>query len=53
MLFGKLDHLINISNIYGIFMKRSSLQNSVSKFTPKKFYKIDTGLSEFPANKIS
>jgi hypothetical protein len=22
-------------------MKRSSLQNSVSKFTPKKFYEID------------
>jgi hypothetical protein len=28
-------------NICGIFMKRSSLQNSVSKFTPKKFYEID------------
>ncbi len=35
-LFGKLDHLINISNIYGIFMKRSCLQNRVSKFTSKK-----------------
>ncbi len=29
-----------MSNIYGIFMKRSSLQNRVSKFMPKKFYEI-------------
>jgi hypothetical protein len=40
-LLYKLDHFINISNIYCIFMKRSSLQNRVSKFTPKKFYEID------------
>ncbi len=40
-LLCKLDHFINISNIYGIFMKRYSLQNRVSKFTPKMFYEID------------
>ncbi len=34
-LFCKLDHFINISNISIIFMKRSSLQNRVKKFTPK------------------
>jgi len=39
-LFCNLDHFINNSNIYLIFMKRSSLQNRVSKFTPKKFYEI-------------
>ncbi len=44
-LLCKLDHFINISNIYGIFMKRSSLQNRLSKFTPKKFYEIDPRLS--------
>ncbi len=37
----KLDHFIKIINIYGIVLKISSLQNSVSKFTPKKFYEID------------
>jgi hypothetical protein len=37
--FFKLDNFI--SNIYGIFMKRSSLLNRVSKFTPIKFYEID------------
>jgi hypothetical protein len=39
-LFCKLDHFIKISNIYGIFIKRSRLQNRVSEFTPKKFYEI-------------
>ncbi len=42
-LFGKLDHFINISNIYSIFMKRSSFQNRVSKFTPKKFMRSTPG----------
>jgi len=41
-LLCKLDHLINISNICSIGMKRSSLQNRVSKFTPKKFYEIES-----------
>ncbi len=45
-LFYKLDHFINIINIHGIFMKRSSLQNRVSKFTPKKFYEIDPKLHQ-------
>ncbi len=44
-LFCKLDHFINISNIYGLFMKRSSVQYRVSKFLlecfPTKFYEID------------
>jgi hypothetical protein len=40
-LLCKLDHFINISNIYSIFMNICSLQNRVSKFTPKKFYEID------------
>ncbi len=39
--FCKLNHFINTSNIYSIAMKRYSLQNRVSKFMPKKFYKID------------
>ncbi len=46
-IFLKLDHFINISNIYGFFMKRSSLQTRVSKFTPKKFYEFDPWLLEF------
>ncbi len=33
----KLDHFINIINFYGIAVKRSSLQNRVTKFTPKSF----------------
>ncbi len=33
-----------IINIYGTFIKRSSLQNRVSKFTPKMFYEIDPSL---------
>ncbi len=33
--FCKLDHLVNIRNIYGIFMKRSSLQNSKKIYTKK------------------
>ncbi len=37
-LFCKLDRFINIINIYGIAMERPSLQNRVSKFTPKKFF---------------
>ncbi len=32
---------MNMSNIYGIVAKTSSLQNRVSKFMPKKFYEID------------
>jgi hypothetical protein len=36
----KLDHFIN-SNIYDIAVKRSSLQDRVSKFTPKRFYEIN------------
>ncbi len=40
--FCKLDHFINISNICCIGMKRSSLQNRLRKFTPKKFYEIDS-----------
>jgi hypothetical protein len=40
-LLCKLDHFIKIRNIYGIFTKRSSLQNGVGKFTSKKFYEID------------
>jgi hypothetical protein len=35
-LFCRLDHFININNICCIAMKRSSLQNRVSKFMPKK-----------------
>jgi hypothetical protein len=38
--FCKLDHFINIGNILGIFMKRSSLQNRVSKFMPKSFMRL-------------
>jgi hypothetical protein len=34
--FCKLDHFTNISNICCIALKRSSLQERVSKFTPKK-----------------
>ncbi len=41
-LLCKLDHFINISNNISFGMKRSSLQNRVSKFTPKKFYEIDS-----------
>ncbi len=36
-LFCKLDRFINIINIYGIAMKKPSLQNRVSKFMPKSF----------------
>ncbi len=36
--FCKIDHFVNISNIYAIAMKRSSLHNRISKFPPKKFY---------------
>ncbi len=36
-LFCKLDRFINIINIYAIAMERPSLQNRVSKFTPKSF----------------
>ncbi len=36
-----LDHSINISNICCIVMKKSSLQQRVSKFTPNKFYEIN------------
>ncbi len=32
---------MNISNIYGIYIKRCSLQNRERKFTPKTFYEID------------
>ncbi len=39
--FCKLDHFINISNIYGTFTRRSSLQNRVRKFMPKTLYEID------------
>ncbi len=38
----KLDHFIN-SNIYGIAVKKSSLQNRVSKFTPKSFMRSTPG----------
>ncbi len=37
-----LDHFKNIGNICCVDMKRSGLQNRVSKFTPKKFFEIDT-----------
>ncbi len=40
MLFGKLDHFINISSIFSIEMKRPSLQKRVRKFTPKMPYEI-------------
>jgi len=36
-LFCKLDRFINRINIYGIAMEIPSLQNRVSKFTPKSF----------------
>jgi hypothetical protein len=39
--FCKLDHFINISNICCTVMKRSNLQNIVSKFMPKMFDEID------------
>ncbi len=39
--FCKLNHFINISNIYGIAMKSHNLWKRVSKFMPKKFYEID------------
>jgi hypothetical protein len=42
--FCKLDHFINLSNIYDILMKSSSLQNRVIKFTAKKFYEIDPSI---------
>jgi hypothetical protein len=38
---------MNISNIYGIVMKRSSLQNKVSKFTPKSIIRLTTAVSLF------
>jgi hypothetical protein len=38
--FCKLDHFKNESNICCIAMKRFSLQQIVSKFTPKEFYEI-------------
>ncbi len=37
----KLYHFINISDMCGIFMKRTSLQNRVCKFTSKRLYEID------------
>jgi hypothetical protein len=40
--FGKQDHFINISNVYSIAMKWSSLQKRVSKCAPKMFYEIDS-----------
>jgi hypothetical protein len=43
-LLCKLDHFINICNIYGIFMKRSSLQNNFCKFTPKNLLRSTPGL---------
>ena len=47
-LFCKLDHFINIGNIYGIFMERSSLQNRVSKFMPKSFMRSTHGCALWP-----
>ncbi len=41
-LFCRLDHLINADNNCLTALKRSSLQTKVSKFTPKKFYEIDS-----------
>ncbi len=40
--FYKLDHFINISNICCIALKRSSLQERESKFTPKKSFMRST-----------
>jgi hypothetical protein len=40
-VFCNLDHFINVSNIYGIAMKRPSLQNIVSKFMPNFIYEIE------------
>ncbi len=48
----KLDHFINISIICCITMKVSSLQYRVSKFTPKKFYEIDPGLTILSNNRL-
>jgi hypothetical protein len=39
----KLDHLINISNIYILSIKRCSLQIRVSKFMPKSFMRFTLG----------
>jgi hypothetical protein len=40
----KLDHFMNANNICCIVMKRSSLQDRVSKLMRKKFYEIDPRL---------
>ncbi len=40
--FCTLYLFIPMQQILLLFIKRSSLQKSVSKFTPKKFYEIDT-----------
>jgi hypothetical protein len=38
----KLDRFVAMKQILVVFIKGSSLRKSVSKFTPKKFYKIDS-----------
>ncbi len=43
-LFCKLDHFIAMQHILPILIKWSSLQKSVNKLTPKKFYEIDSRL---------
>jgi hypothetical protein len=40
-LFCKLDLFIPMLQIWLVFIKWSSLQKSVSNFTPKYFYEID------------
>jgi hypothetical protein len=41
-LFCKLDRFINAYNNYHSVVKRSILQTRVSKFSPKKFYEINS-----------
>ncbi len=40
-VFCKLDNFINVSNIYGIALKRPSLQKELVNLCPKKIYGID------------
>ncbi len=40
-LFGKLDHFINVTIIF-LCCEKTKIKNSVSKFTPKKFYEINS-----------
>jgi hypothetical protein len=42
-LFCKIDLLIEMQQIWLIFIKWYSLQKIVSNITPKKFYEIDPG----------